>query len=75
MKNRANSLNYSLYTTAALTAVWGDGSGNTGTATIGPYRKVQLPQSVTIYGLIPALQNATRSPYTDSITATVTFWG
>jgi spore coat protein U-like protein len=26
MKNGANSLNYSLCTTAALTAVWGDGT-------------------------------------------------
>ena len=42
--------------------------------TTGPYRSVQLPQPVTVYGLIPALQNASRGgPCTDSNTDTVTF--
>jgi spore coat protein U-like protein len=30
MKNDANTLDYSLYTTAALTAEWGDGMGMPG---------------------------------------------
>jgi spore coat protein U-like protein len=72
MKNGVNSLNYNPYTTAAHTTVWGDGTGSTQTVTIGPYRRVHLPQSITVYGLIPALQNAALGPYTDSITAIVT---
>jgi spore coat protein U-like protein len=32
-----------------------------------------MPVLVTVYGLIPTLQNATPGAYTDSITATVTF--
>jgi hypothetical protein len=54
-------------------AWWGDTTGGTATVTAGPYIFFQLPQSVTIYGLIPALQNATAGPYTDTIMATVTF--
>ncbi len=73
LKNGANVLSYNLYTTVAHTTVWGDGTGVTRTVTIGPYTKSQLPQPRTVYGLITALQNATPGPYTDSITATVTF--
>jgi spore coat protein U-like protein len=37
MKSGANVLNYNLYTTAAHTTVWGDGTAGTGTFSGGPY--------------------------------------
>jgi len=73
MKSGANVLNYNLYTTVAHTTVWGDGTGGTGTFAGGPYKKAAMPVVITVYGLIPAQQDAAAGAYTDSITATVTF--
>jgi spore coat protein U-like protein len=73
LKNGALTLSYNLYTTAAYTTVWGNGTAGTATVSAGPYQKPALPVSVTVYGRITALQNAALGAYTDSITATVTF--
>jgi spore coat protein U-like protein len=68
------SLAYNLYTTAAHTQIWGDGTSGTGTIselqllTIGtnsyPY---------TVYGSIPALQDQPPGTYTDVIVVTVNY--
>jgi spore coat protein U-like protein len=63
------NLNYALYRDAAQTLNWGetdgvdtvDGTGN------------GLPQSYTVYGSIPALQNVNTGSYVDTITVTLTF--
>lgn len=58
MKSGANVLNYNLYTPAAHTTVWGDGTAGTGTFSGGPYKKAAMPVLVTVYGPVFALQNA-----------------
>ena len=66
----ASTLNYSVYTTAAHTTVWGDGTGGTsqvtGTGLLGSV-------SNTVYGLIPAGQAPNAGAYTDSITVTLSY--
>ncbi len=73
LKNGTAALNYNLYTTAAYTTVWGNGTGSTQTVSMGSHNTSKLPVSATVYGSISALQNAVPGAYTDSITATVTF--
>lgn len=68
----AYELDYNLYTTAGYTTVWGDGSAGTG------YYGAVTPQegeetALTIYGRIPAQQNARVGSYADTIVATVVF--
>jgi len=71
----AGRLAYQLYTTAARSTIWGDGSGGTGVVsdlisitvlgpTIRPY---------TIYGAIPARQIAAPGSYTDTPTVMVVY--
>lgn len=68
----AYELDYNLYTTAAYTTVWGDGSA--GTSYYGPVTPQEgLETSITIYGQIPAQQNARVGAYSDTIVATVIF--
>lgn len=70
MKSGSNSLAYQLYTDAARSTVWGDGTassttnGGTGTG---------LTQSMNIYGRIPSLTGAVPGGYTDTVTITVTY--
>lgn len=80
----APTLQYNLYTTAALTTIWGDGTGGTQTVsdTINGTCQNQFfgfgincsgSQRDTMYGNIPALQDVVPGSYTDNITVTVTF--
>src|SRR5687768_6144872 len=66
------SLSYNLYTDAARTAVWGNGTGGTQT-----YSNADPPNVtnvvLTIYGRIPASQDVSAGPYGDTVTATVNF--
>ena len=68
------TLNYNLYTNAARTIVFGDGTG--GTATVNP-PGVDVPgrtdYMATIYGRIPALQNVGAATYNDTVIVTVTW--
>ncbi|HKT31460.1 MAG TPA: spore coat U domain-containing protein [Gammaproteobacteria bacterium] len=85
MTSGTATLQYNLYTTAALTTIWGDGSSGTGTVSdqINGTCQFQIgntgtvcsggPQNDTIYGNIPALQDVVPGSYTDNITVTVTF--
>ena len=65
MTNGGNTINYSLYTTAARTITVGTdtvaGTGN-GAA-----------QSYTVYGRVPAQATPAAATYTDTITVTVTY--
>jgi spore coat protein U-like protein len=69
MQSGPNHLSYNLYTTAARSVVWGDGSGGSGTLSAGRNRTTQLD----IFGQIPALQDVAVGTYTDSIVAIVNF--
>lgn len=69
IKNGSHTLGYQLYTDAARTSVWGDGtSSNTvgGTGSGGN-------QSLSIYGRLPSLVGAVPGSYTDTVTVTITY--
>jgi spore coat protein U-like protein len=66
--NGAKLLSYNLYVDAAHLTVWGDGSP--GTATVRDHGKAG---NYTVYGRIPARQNASVGSYSDTITVTITF--
>lgn len=67
----SDTLNYSIFTDAARTTVWGDGSGGTGT--IGR-TGTGAAQSVTVYGRIAAGQNTVPAgDYEDVVSVTITY--
>ena len=71
----ANTLQYNLFTTAALTQVFGDGSGTSKTGA-GTGAGVATATTVTVFGQLPdsvANQAAVAGNYTDTITVTVTY--
>jgi spore coat protein U-like protein len=68
MLNGANVLYYNLFTTSALTKVWGDGSAGTGTVSFKT-----TANSLPVYGRIPALQSVQPGLYSDSIVVTISF--
>jgi spore coat protein U-like protein len=77
MTGTGDTLTYNLYTTAAHTTVWGDGTA--GTATVAGSFVVAAAssgfQTQTVYGLITAPQNVRPGAYStaSSITVTVTY--
>jgi spore coat protein U-like protein len=67
----ANLLNYNIYTTAARTVVWGNGTG--GTATL-PGTGTGTAQSVTVYGRVASGQTSVPAgSYVDTVAVTVTY--
>jgi spore coat protein U-like protein len=64
----ANFLSYNLYVDPAHLTIWGDGSP--GTATVSGSG---TSRNFTVYGRIPARQNAFVGSYSDTITVTITF--
>lgn len=75
MRRSAGSdlLDYNVYTDAARTAIFGDGTG--GTSQIRPRRppgpRVRWNTSITMYGRIPPGQDVSVGAYSDTLTATV----
>jgi spore coat protein U domain-containing protein, fimbrial subunit CupE1/2/3/6 len=70
MTNGVHTLGYQLYTNAANSTVWGDGTLSTGTVT-GTGDGQQ--QSLTVHGKIPSGQHASSGSYSDTITVTLTY--
>ncbi len=68
MLSGAHTLTYNLFTDGTRTGVWGDGTGSTGTVSGNG-----SSANHTVYGRIPARQNAHVGTYSDIITVTVTF--
>jgi spore coat protein U-like protein len=72
-----NTLQYNLYKDAALTTIFGDGTGTTQTAAgTGAGMAIASAQSITVYGSLP--DNATNQAqpagsYSDLITVTVSY--
>ena len=65
----SNLLNYTLYTDANRTSVWGN---TIGTDTVsGTYALLQAPY--TVYGRIPSGQTVAAGIYTDTVTVTITY--
>lgn len=76
MLNGANPLLYNLYLDAAYTKVAGDGTGgsSTGSATLSLTNSNPTQTwTETIYGSMPASQDAAPGTYTDSIMVTVNY--
>jgi spore coat protein U-like protein len=73
----ANRLQYNLYTTAAHTTVWGDGSQSTATVSgVGRGLANGAAVTQTVYGQVPdTAANVSLSPglYSDTITVTVSY--
>ena len=64
-------LNYNIYTSAARTTVWGDGTASTGT--IGGTGNGSA-QSVTVYGRVAGGQNGVPvGSYADTVAVTITY--
>lgn len=71
MTSGANLLNYNIYTSAARTTVWGDGTGST--ATIGGTGSGSA-QAVTVYGRVAGGQTSVPiGSYADVVAVTITY--
>ena len=64
------TLDYSLYSDAGRSTVWGDGTG--GSSTVASSGTGVL-QTFTVYGRIPSSAAATIGTYVDTITVTATY--
>lgn len=62
-------LNYNLFTDAARTIVWGDGTNSTATVS----GVTTSTASHSVYGRVPARQNAYVGNYSDNVTITINF--
>lgn len=76
MASGAQRLNYNLYTSVTYSSIWGNGSG--GYAAVSGnilLAALNLPSTAyhTVYGRIPAAQNAAPGTYLDTITVTVDY--
>ena len=73
----SNKLQYNLYTTAAATTIWGDGTLSTGIVSdTGTGMSAANAKTHTVYGQLPDNafnQGAPTGNYNDSITVTVTY--
>ena len=75
MGSGPNTLQYNLYTTAALTVIFGDGTGGTAMAA-GTGLGVATANSVQVFGQLPdnaTNQGAVPGAYSDTITVTVSY--
>ena len=68
MTSGVHTLDYNLYTSNARTTVWGDGTAGTGTVA-----NSGTTFNRTVFGRVPALQNAFVGSYSDTITVTVVY--
>lgn len=69
MTNGADAINYSLYSDAGRTTVWGNTVGTDTVSATGS----GAAQSYTVYGRVPAQTTPAAAVYTDTITVTVTY--
>jgi spore coat protein U-like protein len=71
MISGASNLTYQLYSDAARTMIWGDGTA--GTVTVSVHVANNGTKNNTVYGRIAPLQGVRPGAYTDTITVTVTY--
>jgi spore coat protein U-like protein len=67
----SDTLNYNLYTSAAMVKVWGDGTQGSSTVSVSGVKN-NTP-SVIIYGKIFPLQNVSAGSYSEPLVVTITF--
>jgi len=71
----ADTLQYNLYTTSALTTILGDGTGGSTTSN-GTGSGMGTASTITVYGSLPdstVNQDAAPGAYSDTVTVTVTY--
>jgi spore coat protein U-like protein len=74
MTDGTDTLQYNLYTTAARTTVWGDGTGGTSTVPgTGSGLSAGQSKTTTVFGRIPVQPNAVAGNYSDTVTVTITY--
>jgi spore coat protein U-like protein len=74
MTSGSHTLTYNLYTASNYASIWGDGSAGTGKISAGfPLGILNQQRDHTVYGRIPAGQNAHVGSYSDTLTVTVTY--
>ena len=73
LRSGANSLVYNLYTSAARTQIWGNGTSSSTRVTQNFAGLLLVDRTVPVYGRIPAGQNARAGAYSDTIIVTVTY--
>lgn len=72
LRKGSEILQYNLYSDAARTTVWGDGTAGTSVYTdANPPNNSNV--SVTVYGRIPAQQDVSAGSYTDTVSAVINF--
>lgn len=64
-------MNYNLYTDAARSTIWGDGTGGTSRILRLVFRN--NPVTLTVYGRIPAGQDISVGTYNDTLIATIEY--
>jgi spore coat protein U domain-containing protein, fimbrial subunit CupE1/2/3/6 len=68
----AESLTYNLFTDAAKTSVWGDGTGGTSVySRTNPSNNTNV--NLTVYGQIPPGQDVSAGTFSDTVSATINF--
>jgi spore coat protein U-like protein len=72
MANGSNLMAYNLYTSAAHTTIWGDGTLSTGTVA-GTGAGLLTASPNTVFGNIPISQDLPAGTYTSVITVTVNY--
>jgi spore coat protein U-like protein len=71
MSSGGSFLSYQLYTDAAHTMVWGDGTS--GSVIVSAYCYGSCTSTQSVYGRLPALQVAAPGSYADTTTVTVSY--
>jgi spore coat protein U-like protein len=70
LESGANSVQYGLYTSAAYSTYWGDGTGGSSTVI---HNGTGSATNLTIYGQIPLQGLPPAGTYSDTVTVTVTY--
>jgi spore coat protein U-like protein len=74
LKSGMTSLSYNIYTNAARTSVWGDGTSGTNMVSANTFLIVgSNTVNYTAYGSIPAAQDRPAGNYTDTLVLTMTY--
>jgi spore coat protein U-like protein len=74
MRSGTDFLSYNLYTSAARTSVWGDGTDGTTLVSAAPFLLVgSNTVDYTVYGRVPAGQDRAAGIYMDPNIVTVTY--
>jgi spore coat protein U-like protein len=70
MSSGTNTVNYTMYTDAGRTTVWGDGTAG---SVVNSLTGTGAPQAIPVFGRIPTGQTPATGTYNDTILVTLTF--